>query len=278
MADQIHDIPEVEVTRMDFIVEFVQRELAAAAKMLPLVTNVSEFALPGLKSISFPKLGSFEVQKLGTNQRADAQALTATEDQLDLDQLASVQFIMKRQAELQSRLQFEQSLIGRAGSAHGRQVDKDILDELIPNAASSVAYLPGNIEDNILETVQKLDENDAPEEGRFVVFRPAQKKLLLGVENFVQADRYGSRVPLVTGELGMAYGLRFVMSNINSDNYMDGVMVGFHREALGVGFQMNPMIDEAPAIEYGAGSKRVAVDQLYGVKSMQGGAYAVVIS
>jgi len=280
MADQIHDIPEVSVTRMDFIVEMVQRELAAQAKMLPLVTNVSEFALPGHASVSFPKLGSFSVQKLSQNQRADAQALTATEDQIDLNQLATVQFIVKHQAELQSRLRFEESLIQRAASAHAREVDKDILDELIDNAAvaNNVTYNAGDIEGNILDVVQNLDEQNAPEEGRFVIFRPAQKKLLLQVANFIQADRYGSNVPLVTGELGQAYGLRFVMSNIASDSFVDGVMVGFHREALGFAFQMDPVIDEQKAIEYGALSKRVAVDQLYGYKSMQDGVLTVKVA
>jgi len=280
MADLIYDNTEVAVTKMDFIVETVQRELAAQAKIRPLVTDVSEFAIKGHGSISFPKHGSFDVQKLGENQRADAQALVFTEDQLELDQLATVQYIIKKKADMQSRLRLEESLIGRAASAHARQVDKDILNELLDNAAAAndVTYNAGAIEGNILDIVENLDSQNAPEEGRFVMFRPAQKKLLLQVANFVQADRYGSNIPLVSGELGQAYGLRFVMSNIQSDSFVDGVMVGFHREALAIGFQMDPMVDEQSAIEYGAGSKRVAVDQLYGVKTLQEGKLVVKVS
>lgn len=273
MADQIHDVPEVEVTRQDYIVESVQRELAAAAKMLPLITDVSQFALPGHKTISFPKLGSFTVQKLGNYQRADAQALTATEDELNLDQLATVQWIMKKKAELQSKLAFEAALIGRAGSAHARQVDYDILEEMYSGAAvaNDVTYNASDIEGNILDIVENLDGQNAPEEGRFVVFRPSEKKLLLKVANFTQADRYGSNVPLVSGELGQAYGLRFVLSNTLTTNFTDAVMMGFHREAVAFGFQMAPTFDEQKAIEYGVGSKRMAVDQLYGLKQVQDG-------
>jgi N4-gp56 family major capsid protein len=278
MADDIIDVPEVDVTRMDLILETVQRELAFAAKMRPLITDVSEFAEPGLKSISFPKLGSFAVQKLGTGQKGSAQALTADEDELSLDQHAHINYILKKRATIQSRLRWEQALAGRAGSAHGRAVDEDILDALISGAANNVTYNAGAIEDNVLSIVQELDEANAPESDRWVVFRPAQKKLLLGVANFVQADRYGSNIPLVTGELGMAYGLRFVMSNATSQQFVDDVMIGFHKEAMAIGFQMDPEVDEQKAIEYGAGSKRVAVDQLYGVKSMQSGALAVKVS
>lgn len=280
MADLITDVNEVDVTRMDFIVESVQRELAAQAKLRGLVTDVSEFAEPGHKSISFPKLGSFEVQKLSSDQKADAQALTATEDQLDLDEHATVQWINKRRATIQSRLRWDEAYIQRAASAHARQVDKDILEQMINNAAvaNNVTYNGSAIEDNILEIVENLDGQNAPEEGRYVVFRPAQKKLILGVANFVQADRYGNNIPIMTGEVGMAYGLRFIMSNINSASYVDDVMVGFHREALAVGFQIDPEVDEQKAVEYGAGSTRTAVDQLYGVKSMQDGKLTVVVS
>lgn len=280
MADQIIDSTEVSVTRMDFIVETVQRELAAQAKVRPLVTDVSQFAVEGNRSISFPKLGSLTVQKLSEGQAADAQALTATEDQLDLDQLASVQYILKRQSELQSRLRWEEAMISRAASAHARAVDTDIIEAMASGAAAgnAVSYDASDIEDNILEVVQNLDEANAPEEGRFLLFRPAQKKLILEVANFVQAERYGSNVPVMTGEIGMAYGLRFIMSNLTTSTFVDGVMLGFHREACAVGFQMDPMIDEQADIKWGAGSKRVAVDQLYGVKSMQSGNLACLVS
>lgn len=273
MADKIIDGTEVSVTRMDYIVETVQRELAAAAKVRPLVSDVSQFALPGRRSISFPKLGSLTVQKLAEGQAADAQALTATEDQLDLDQLATVQFILKKQAEIQSQLSFEQSMIQRAASAHARQVDSDIIEALAAGAASGndVTYNGSDIEDNILSVVQKLDEANAPEEGRFLIFRPAQKKLILSVANFVQAERYGSNIPIMRGELGMAYGLRFIMSNNATSTFVDATMIGFQREALAVGFQMDPFIDEEKDIKWGAGSKRYAVDQLYGYKVLQSG-------
>ena len=47
MADSIIDRSEIAVTRMDFIVETVQRELAAQAKVRPLIMDVSEFAVKG---------------------------------------------------------------------------------------------------------------------------------------------------------------------------------------------------------------------------------------
>jgi hypothetical protein len=55
-------------------------------------------------------------------------------------------------------------------------------------------------------------------------------------------------------------------------------MLGFHRELCAYGFQMDASYESQPAIEFGVGSKRHALDQLYGFKTMQSGALGVVVS
>lgn len=281
MADSIIDLPEVDATRQETIAAIVQRELQAQAQMAPLVFDASPFGGPGDKSVEFPKLDSFSVQKLSAGSRADAQAPTSTTDKLSFDQLATVQFILKKQATLQSKIAFEQEAIKRAASAHARQVDKDLLDEMIANAAAAnaVTFNVADYEGMILSMKQKLDEQHAPFEDRFVIVRPVDLKGLLGVSNFVQADRYGTQTSaLVRGELGMAYGFRFISSSILSTQFVNNVLVAFQKEGAALGFQMNPMVDEQKAIEYGAGSKRTAVDQLYGVKTLQLGKLISVAS
>lgn len=280
MVDVVTSATTIDATRMEYIVEIVQRELAAAAKVRPLILDVSEFAIKGNQSIEFPKMSSFTVTEKADGGKVDASALTYTTDKLDLNINASVQWILEKKADVQSRLQLLQANIQRAASAHARAVDAKIIQTLFAGAAGAndVAYNGAAIEGNILDIVEKLDAANAPESDRFVLFRPAQKKLLLGVENFVQADRYGSNIPLVSGELGQAYGLRFIMSNNSSAGFVDDVMLGFHKEACAIGFQLDPLFDEQKAIEYGSGSMRYSLDQLYGVKALQSGNLIVKVS
>lgn len=280
MADVLTTGTVVDATRMEFIAEMVQRELAAQAKVRPLILDVSEFAVKGHKSIEFPKLSSFSVTERADGAAVDASALTYTTDQLDLNVNASVQWILEKKADIQSRLQLLSANIQRAASAHARAIDAKIIQAMFAGAAvaNDVTYNGAAIEDNILDIVKNLDSQNAPEDNRFVLFRPAQKKLLLGVDNFVQADKYGSNVPLVSGELGMAYGLRFIMSNNSSAGFVDGVMLGFHKESTAIGFQLDPLFDEQGAIQYGAGAVRYALDQLYGVKVLQSGNLIVKVA
>lgn len=280
MADVLTTATTVDATRMELILEMVQRELAAQAKVRPLITDVSQFASKGIKSIEFPKLSSFSVTERADGALVDASALTYTTDMLELNINASVQWILEKKADIQSKLMLLQSNIARAASAHARAIDAKIIQAMFAGAAAgnNVTYNGSAIEDNILEIVQNLDEANCPEENRFVLFRPKQKKLLLGVDNFVQADKYGSSIPLVSGELGMAYGLRFILSNNSSAGFVDDVMLGFHKESTVVGFQLDPLFDEEKAIAYGAGAMRYALDQLYGVKVVQSGNLIVKVA
>lgn len=277
MSDVNTTATTVDAVRRELIIETVQREIRAQAKMYPLVTDVSEFAIPGIKSIEFPKLGSFTVTERADGAKVDALALSYATDKLDLNKNLSVQWILEQKAKVQSAVALEIANAQRAASAHGLYVDKLILQALYAGAdsANDVDYNGAAIEDNILDIVKTMDERHVPSEGRFVVFRPQEKKLILGIENFVQADRYGSPQTILSGELGMAYGLRFVMSSNTSTDFLDGVMVGFHKESLAIGFQIDPFYDQQGAIEYGAGAKRYALDQLLGLKTMQGG-YSIV--
>ena len=267
MADLITTASTIDATRSEFISEIILRELQAAPKLLPLVRNVSQFAIEGRKSIEFPHVGEFTVAERSDGATVDAQRLTYGTEKLDLDKSPSVQWLLEKKADVQSILRLEAINAQKAARAHARYIDSSIIETLVGGAptANDVTYNAADIEGNILDIVEKMDEANCPEENRFVLFRPAQKKLLLKVANFVQADRRGTAQSLLSGELGEAYGLRFIMSNNQTTSFVDDVMVGFHSDAMAVGFQLNPFIDEQKAIEYGAGARRYAMDLLWGL-------------
>lgn len=279
MADQITTTTEVEVTRRELIMSLVQRELAASANLAPTLFDISGFAEPGAKSVAYPRFGSFSVEKLVSGQPASAQTLLAAVDKLDLDQLASVQFVIPGQSELQSVVDLAPTFLARAASAHGRDFDQYMIELMCDNAAAgnNVTYSAGDVEGNVIELVQQLDEANAPKENRFCLFRPAVKSLLLKVSNFVQADRYGAQTTaLIRGELGMAYGVRFIETNLTTDSFVDSgsgkiKMLMYQMEGLIYAFQMEPQVEEQPDIQYGVGSRRYAVEQLYGGKVTQSG-------
>lgn len=274
------------------VAELVQRELQASSKLAGLFTDYSELVGKGTASLKIPRADSFTVatRDNATPTAASAANLTFGFDQIDLDQSKYVYYVIPGDVELDAKPSYEMTAAQRAASAHGRNMDIARLDELWTGgtAATNVEYDVGvsDFEATILEMIQQADEANMLDDGnRFLIIRPQERKAALSVANFVQADRYGDRTPLVTGELGSVYGLRIVVHNhvgsVNNTDlvvpapYGDGHMILCHRDSLGFAFHRRPQHDMDKAIEYGSGSMAHTWDVKYGLAALQDGALIV---
>jgi hypothetical protein len=269
MADLIHGNPELGATKQDLIAALVQKELAAKANLLPYVTDVSRFAVKGAKSISFPKFGSFTPINRATATAGDAAVLTATTDKLDLDINAYIAWIVDSSDEIQSTVAVQSELALRAASGHGRYVDFNIIAEL--EAAGTATTTTGAISRNvILEMRETLLKANADMNELVLVLDPTSETDLLKIEEFTKADVYGQAV-IPSGMIGRVYGVPVLINNqLDDDQYFM-----FAKSGIAIGFQKSPAISEQGANEFGSGAVRVAMDQLYGVKAMQGAALIV---
>lgn len=261
------------------VAEVVQRELAAASKLGGLFSDFSALAGKGTYSVKIPKASSFTVgsRDNATPTPASAMSMTFGFDEIILNKSKYVYYVIPGDIELDAKPSFELTAAERAAAAHGRDMDIEKLTALWDgaNGANDVDFISGtsDIEDTLLSMIQKADEKNMLDDGsRFLLVRPEQRKQLLGVANFVQADRYGDRTPLVTGELGSAYGVRIVVVNHSiATKFVDGNMMLCHRDSLGFAFHRQPTHDMEKAIEYGSGSMAHTWDVKWGLKALQGG-------
>lgn len=271
------------------VAELVQRELQAASKLSALFTDFSDLVGKGTATLRIPRASSFTVSNRdnATPTAASPANLTFSFDEIALDQSKYVYYVIPGDVELDSKPSYELSAASRAASAHGRSMDIARINTLWTGAVSArdVDFLSGtsDIEDTLLSMIQEADEAEMLDDGgRFLIIRPEQRKQLLGVANFVQADRYGDRTPLVMGELGMVYGVRVVVVTHNGTvaattggMFGDGKMILCHKESLGFAFHRQPQHDMDKAIEYGAGSMAHTWDVKYGLEALQGGALII---
>ena len=272
------------------VAEIVQRELQAASKLSGLFTDYSELVGKGTSTLKIPRSSSFQVQDRdnATPTPASAQNLTFSFDEISLDQSKYVYYVIPGDVELDAKPSYEQTAASRAASAHGRNMDIARIDELWSgaDAANDVDFAAAtdDIEQTVLDMIEKADEAEMLDDGgRFLIANPSQRKQLLGVATFVQADRYGSSLALVSGELGSVYGVRIVICNHNGTVdaggaigiFGNGKMMLVHRESLGFAFHKRPVHDMDKAIEYGANSQKHTWDVKYGMKSLQGGSLIV---
>lgn len=265
MADLITGNTQLGPTKQDVIAAVVQKELAQNAILMPYVTDISAFAVKGAKSISIPKLSSFTVVNRASGAQGDASVLTAAVDTIQLSFNAYVAWIIDSMDEAQTTIQAQVAFAQRAAAALGRYVDTQILAVADADAQLDVGVAPIT-RDLVLDMRAQILGANGDLSQTVLVIGADQEKEMLKIAEFTQAQVYGGAV-IPNGVLGKVYGTPVVLHT--------GVAAGkayfWEKSGICVGFQKNPAMSSQPANEYGVGAMRNAMDQLFGVDSLQQG-------
>ena len=266
MADVIAGNTELGATKQDLIAALVQRELQFKAKLLPYFTDVSAYCIPGSKSVSFPKLTSFTVVDRAEAAAGDATALTATVDQLTLDNNAYIAYIIDSMTKKQSNIAAEMEYAKAAAAAHARYVDSAIITVMgsgaynFQNVGADVDVTYANLQDM---QYRYLSNDGLIEQGAWFC-SVSQNKALVGLTEFKDVSAFGEMV-IRDGYVKQILGMPVVIHN----GLAAKQLFLCAKESIAYGFQSAPAMDEQPANEYGVGATRVAIDQLFGVKALQ---------
>lgn len=265
MANEIGNT-ELAATKQEVIAEIAQRVLIQESKFMGTVRDVSNRAIKGASSISFPKYSSL----FTTENRASATAGTNQnpafdKDTMNLDVRAHIQWVVDSDDEIESTLDVQRELIEHATKEHGRDLDARIITSM--EAAGITTTTAGDIsQDVVLEMQRVLLKNKANPNQMWLQVSPKQHAILLKIDPFVSADKYGSAI-IPEGALGKIYGVNVVMNTeLGDDQYFMYDSMGF-----AVGFQRQPQFDEVAKPEFGAGSMLQVLTQKYGLLALQQG-------
>lgn len=270
--DLVHGNTELGLTKADIITAMVQKELAFRAKLRALITDVSQYAEKGAKTISFPKLGSFVPQKRVEGQKGTSTVIGSTLDTMPLSENAYISWIVDSKTSIQNKIKVEAELAIRAAAAHGRGVDLDIIAYCEAAAGLSVnaATPAAPTRDDILDMISFIEGNDGDLDLCSFWVSTDSRKSLLKIDEFSKNDVFGRPV-IYTGQIGQLYGVPVIAHNGLGSNQI--LLV--EKSAMAIGFQSGPAMDEQGANEYGVGAKRAAMDMLYGLMASQQGEKSV---
>lgn len=255
-------------TKQDLIAALVQKELKESATLVPFVTDLSSLAVKGSKSIKVPKYTSFTVQNRAFGAAASENTpLSDSVDTINIDKNKIVLFGYDAHDEIQSTTNYMVEALKRAASAHGREVNADIIATWDSVASLSINSAPADITVNdILDMREHLIKGFADMGMVVLVIGADQEKALLKLPEFSRWDYRGmAPSPIVNGMIGTVYGIPVVINQQVASQ--QAYMVG--KEGSAIAFQMAPRIAEEVSLKYGTGGRLVAVDQLYGVGGLQ---------
>ena len=123
----------------------------------------------------------------------------------------------------------------------------------------------------IRRTIQRLDDNDTPMDGRFFVIPPSSRATLMGLARYTEQAFIGNGDAIRTGEIGQLYGIPvFTSSNADTgagNSGADRICLMGHKDAMVLVEQVGIRSQTQYKQDYLA--TLFTSDTLYGVKAMR---------
>ena len=292
-------------TAANFIPEIWSDEIVAAYKKnLVLANLIQKMNFRGKKGdtvhVPAPTRGSASA-KAATNA-VTLIAATESEVQILINKHYEYSRLIEDIVETQALNSLRQFYTADAGYALARQVDTDLIrlgrafngatvgtDDYATSASSTAAYIGSNgttaynsstsnaaalTDAAIRRTIQRLDDNDTPMDGRFFIIPPSSRNTLMGLARYTEQafiGEAGSNNTIRNGEIGNLYGIPvFVTSNADfgaGNSGADRICLMGHKESMVLVEQVAVRSQTQYKQEY-LGTLFTA-DTLYGVKAMR---------
>jgi len=288
-----------------FVPEIWSDEIIAAYKKnLVLANLVMKMNFRGKKGdlvhIPAPTRGSASAKAA-----TDAVTLIAGSNadvQVSIDKHYEYSRLIEDIAEVQALNSMRQFYTADAGYALARRVDTDLVqlgrafngatvgtDDYATSAASTKAFIGSNgttaynssssnaaalTDAAIRRTIQRLDDNDTPMDGRFFLIPPSSRNTLMGLARYTEqafVGESGNGNTIRNGEIGNLYGIPvFVSSNADTgagNSGADRICLMGHKDAMVLVEQLAVRSQTQYKQEY-LGTLFTA-DTIYGVKALR---------
>lgn len=238
------------LTEDEVISSIVQEELIQASLLRPTVTDLSSMATKGVKAIDWPRfdnstsLAPAAQNPDGTTENP-GQTVNFDVDTINLSDWTAIPYEIPDRVSKQTMINLEAELARSAGRRYGEYMDDQILVQLrlastaAPDhkidldGAAAHGSAPAITLDGIATARRLLNRANVPQSDRFLVIPPEQEQVIIGLDNFRNADKYGSRDALLKGEVGQIYGFRVIVHNGCASNEA----MAYHKSAVAVAVQ-----------------------------------------
>jgi len=291
-------------TAATFIPEIWSDEIVAAYKKNLVLANLfKKMSFVGKKGdtvrIPSPTRGSASLK--AANSQVNLIAATEGDVVVTITQHYEYSRLIEDIVEAQALTSLRRFYTEDAGYALSRQVDTSLVqlgrgfNGGAGTAAYAGAYIGGDgttaynssspnasalTDAAIRRTIQRLDDNDVPMDGRFFLIPPSSRNTLMGLARYTEqafVGETGNNNTIRNGEIGNLYGIPvFVSSNCDTATGAARIALLGHKEAAVLVEQVGVRSQTQYKQEY-LGTLYTA-DTLYGVKELRDGScYALAV-
>ena len=298
--------PAVTVTTAaTFIPEIWSDEIVAAYKKnLVLANVVKRMNFKGKKGdtvhVPAPTRGSASAKSAST--AVTLIAATETEVEISINKHYEYSRLIEDIVEVQALSSLRSFYTEDAGYALAKQVDTDLIqlgrafngatvgtNDYATATATSKAFIGSDgttaynsstsnaaalTDAAIRRTIQRLDDTDAPMDGRFFIIPPSSRNTLMGLARYTEQAFVGNGNAIRNGEIGQLYGIPvFTTSNADfgaGSSGADRICLMGHRDSMILVEQVGVRSQTQYKQEYLA--TLYTADTLYGVSALRAAA------
>jgi N4-gp56 family major capsid protein len=242
-------------TAATFIPEVWSDEIIAAYKKSLVAANlVKKMSFKGKKgdTVHIPAPSRGDASAKAASTQVTLIAATEGEKTVSINQHWEYSRLIEDIVEAQALTSLRQFYTDDAGYALGKKVDSTIIQlgrkanggdgtagytGAYSGADGTTAYTgtAGALTDAaIRRTIQRLDDNDVPMDGRFLLVPPSTRNTLMGIARFTEqafVGESGASNTIRNGEVGNVYGIPvFVTTNADAATDGDRICLLAHKE------------------------------------------------
>lgn len=219
---------------------------------------------PGMDRLDMIELAELAVQNVDeTGGAMTPQSINPTASLLSLDRHKSVPFSLTKRGDLQSKIALVSRTVENAARSLAAEIDDAIFAEAVSAAGTTNTVAGADALAEVLALKTQFDQNNVPKAMRALVASPIWMQRLLGTNNVIRANEYGSAEGIRAGYITDIYG--FSVFESSSSNVPADGFIGLGMESLAFARQRAVEFEqEAKVLEQ---RTDYAISHLYGVKS-----------
>lgn len=232
-----------------------------------LVTRQYEGEIADLGDrLNITQLAQFsEASEIAEDERVDAESISATQLTLQINKLVAKDFIVTKQAQLQS-IDMMNELRDLATHSIMKKMNSEIISAISPSASSpdhQISYDSGTTLAlaDVLEAKELLDAQDVPADNRHMVLGSAQLNDMFNISAFTDKDFISGGSPTESGDVNrpaLGFTVNFT-TEVGSTSYF------FHESFLTLAVQQEPEVSAHDLGVDGKRGTRVNMSALFGV-------------
>lgn len=221
--------------------EIITETLIQEAVMPMAVQDYSSQVGPGMDTLKIPLYVELEVQDVSESADMTPQSINVATADLILNQHKAIPFSVSDKASIESKANLVDVTVRNGAKSLAAQIDNYILGLAIAGAGTNNATTADPLAD-LAEAKKILDENNTPKAGRYVEASPGFIQSLLGNNNVINVDKYGSENPIQAGFVTRIYG--FTLLESSSSALVNDGFVAHSAQALAWARQITPKFEK----------------------------------